>query len=291
MRLLVLFFFAVATSLSGQTKKEQIINLQSKYDSLLFVINHERSISNDTVNKLKSTITSLENKIKIQENKINNLLVDSDLLKKNQAGLSYQLNLKNDSLHFSVKELNNLKQLLIPNDGKIYTHYIGEEFGGGIVFHLWKDEQGKEHGYIIDKTDLSIAQSFSNIINKRADAFYSSGLDNSQAIAGQAGHRLSAASLCLNSINRGYEDWFLPSISEWNLIADNLTIINKNGAMIEGTYWTSDEDYYVNTQAGFASDPASGAVSVDLGNSKTEIYRTGHDDKSSKHQVRAIRSF
>jgi hypothetical protein len=290
MKLPIILFIILASTLNAQTKKEQIIILQSKYDSLLYVLNYEKYISGDTINKLKSTITSLDKKIKIQENRINSLLVDSEFLKKNQADLNSQIKLKNDSLHFLVKDLRNIKQLLIPNDGKIYTHYIGEEFGGGIIFHLWKDKQDKEHGLIVDKTDLSIAQSFSNIINKRAGT-WSLGLDNSQAIASQAGHRLSAASFCLNSINGGYEDWFLPSISEWNLIADNITIINKKGAMIQGVYWTSDEDNWVNAQAGFAGNPASGALTVNFYYSNTQIYDSSVDDKSSKHQVRAIRSF
>ena len=33
--------------------------------------------------------------------------------------------------------------------GGNFTHYIGEEFGGGVIFHLWKDAQGIEHGLIV----------------------------------------------------------------------------------------------------------------------------------------------
>jgi hypothetical protein len=30
-----------------------------------------------------------------------------------------------------------------------YTHFIGEEFGGGIVFHVYRDAAGHEHGLIV----------------------------------------------------------------------------------------------------------------------------------------------
>jgi hypothetical protein len=31
-----------------------------------------------------------------------------------------------------------------------FTHSIGEKFGGGVIFHVWKDDQGIEHGLIAD---------------------------------------------------------------------------------------------------------------------------------------------
>jgi hypothetical protein len=87
-----------------------------------------------------------------------------------------------------------------------FTHYIGEEFGGGVVFHLWKDASGVEHGLIVDKTDLSTSQVWSNIeqtlIGPSAQSSWD-GLSNSNAIVGQAGHTSSASALCLNSTNGG----------------------------------------------------------------------------------------
>jgi hypothetical protein len=87
-----------------------------------------------------------------------------------------------------------------------FTHYIGEEFGGGVVFHLWKDASGVEHGLIVEKTDLSTSQVWSNIeqtlIGPSAQSSWD-GLSNSNAIVGQAGHTSSASALCLNSTNGG----------------------------------------------------------------------------------------
>ena len=136
--------------------------------------------------------------------------------------------------------------------GGSLTHYIGEQFGGGVIFHLWKDAQGVEHGLIVDKTDLIISQAWSNIdqtlIGPSAQSSWD-GLNNSNTIVVQAGHTNSAAALCLNSTNGGQSDWYLPSIDELNLLWNNRFNVNKSlstnvGATVLTTlasYWSSTE--------------------------------------------------
>jgi hypothetical protein len=139
-----------------------------------------------------------------------------------------------------------------------FTHYIGEEFGGGVVFHLWKDSSGIEHGLIVDKTDLSTAHVWSNIstsapIGSSAQSTWD-GLSNSNAIVSQAGHTSSAAALCLNSTNGAQTDWYLPSIDELDLLRYSQFNVNKTLSTIGGAtvlpnmvfYWSSTE--YVNNQ-------------------------------------------
>jgi hypothetical protein len=139
--------------------------------------------------------------------------------------------------------------------GGSFTHYIGEEFGGGVIFYLWKDAQGIEHGLIVDKTDLSTSQIWSNIdqnlIGPTAQSSWD-GLSNSNAIVAQAGHTNSAAAICLNSNNGGQGDWYLPSIDEVSLLFNSRFIVNKSLANIggatvlpfEGNYWSSTEYYF-----------------------------------------------
>ena len=138
-----------------------------------------------------------------------------------------------------------------------FTHYIGEAFGGGVIFHLWKDAQGVEHGLIVDKTDLSTGQAWSNISQTLIGATAQSswdGLSNSNAIVGQAGHTNSAAALCLNSTNGGQSDWYLPSIDELSLLCHNRLNVNKSLSTIVGAsvlpisayYWSSTEFYDTN---------------------------------------------
>jgi hypothetical protein len=136
-----------------------------------------------------------------------------------------------------------------------FTHYIGEEFGGGVVFHLWKDASGVEHGLIVDKTDLSTSQVWSNIdqtlIGPSAQSSWD-GLSNSNAIVGQAGHTSSASALCLNSTNGGQSDWYLPSIDELSLLWHSRFNVNKSLSAIIGAtilpmsayYWSSTETDY-----------------------------------------------
>ena len=136
-----------------------------------------------------------------------------------------------------------------------FTHYIGEEFGGGVVFHLWKDALGVEHGLIIDKTDLGTAQVWSNIdatlIGASAQSSWD-GLSNSNAIVGQAGHTSSASALCLNSTNGGQSDWYLPSVQELNMLWNNYYTVARSLTQISGatqlqttSYWSSTESAYI----------------------------------------------
>lgn len=132
-----------------------------------------------------------------------------------------------------------------------FTHYIGEEFGGGVIFHLWRDAQGVEHGLIIDKTDLSTNQIWSNIDSPEIGAIAQSswdGLSNSYAIVDQAGHKNSAAALCLNSTNGMQSDWYLPSIREIELLWNNYFTVARALTKISGAtllhsahYWSSTE--------------------------------------------------
>jgi hypothetical protein len=118
-----------------------------------------------------------------------------------------------------------------------FTHFIGEEFGGGVIFHLWKDSAGIEHGLIVDKVNLSSSHVWSNIdtnlIGPAAQSAWN-GLSNSNAIVGQAGHAISAAALCLNSNNGGQSDWYLPSIDELKRLYDKRLEVNTTLRGISG---------------------------------------------------------
>lgn len=112
-----------------------------------------------------------------------------------------------------------------------FKHHIGEEFGGGVVFHVWKDSQGVEHGLIVDKVDLDKGnQVWSNVdqtlIGTSAQSW--DGMINSKAIVAQAGHTNSAAALCLNSTNGGFDDWYLPSLDEFDRLYHNIPDINAS---------------------------------------------------------------
>lgn len=136
--------------------------------------------------------------------------------------------------------------------GGNFTHYIGEQFGGGVIFHLWKDNAGVEHGLIVALTDQSTLQAWSNVSDTLIGASAQSpwdGLSNSNAIVGQAGHTSSAAKLCLDLVSGGQSDWYLPSIQELNMLWINYYTVARVLSQIPGAtqlsfnfYWSSSED-------------------------------------------------
>ncbi len=148
------------------------------------------------------------------------------------------------------------------NGGGNFTHYIGEQYGGGVIFHLWKDNVGVEHGLIVALTDQSTSQAWSNVASTAVGTSAQSswdGLGNSNAIVGQAGHTSSAAKLCLDLVSGGQSDWYLPSIQELNMLWNNYYTVARTLSQIGGAtqlvgsnYWSSSEyDYNLALSFGF----------------------------------------
>jgi hypothetical protein len=167
-----------------------------------------------------------------------------------------------------------------------FTHYIGERFGGGIIFYLWKDSIGMEHGLIVALTNQSTLQAWSNVSSTLIGASAQSswdGLSNSNAIVGQAGHTSSAAKLCLDLVSGGQSDWYLPSIDELSLLWHSKFNVNKTLSTIGGAtvlpnsafYWSSTENAN-NSACGFIF--SDGIVSINL-------------IKTNTYYVRAVRAF
>ena len=168
--------------------------------------------------------------------------------------------------------------------GGNFTHYIGEEYGGGVIFHLWKDNAGVEHGLIVALTDQSTSQAWSDVTSTEIGASAQSswdGLSNSNAIVGQAGHTSSAAKLCLDLVSGGQSDWYLPSIQELNMLWNNYYTVARVLSQISGAtqlsnsyYWSSSE-YFINLAWHFL------------------FYYgiTNLNDKGNTYYVRAVRAF
>jgi hypothetical protein len=135
------------------------------------------------------------------------------------------------------------------------SHYIGEFFGGGIVFYI---DQTGQHGLICSLIDLSTNQVWSNVKSTEIGSAAKSnwnGLANSNAIVTQSGHTNSAAKLCLDYINTDYgtgiySDWYLPSMGELNDLWNSYKEIQKalsndsnitTTALAKESYWSSTE--------------------------------------------------
>lgn len=171
------------------------------------------------------------------------------------------------------------------------THYVGELYGGGIVF--WVDETG-EHGLIASLNDLDggsgVAWSATDDveIGVSAQSLYD-GVSNTVAIVAQDNTSGYAATLCDNYSNNGFSDWYLPSNQELRCLESSSLIIynvlandgdpNTNGLNTSRKspydyYWSSSEcNYYY---------------------AWTLRLRTGNMDDYCKYltcRVRAVRAF
>lgn len=152
--------------------------------------------------------------------------------------------------------------------------YLGQDTLGGIVYYVYQDATGQQHGLIVNKTESSAAwQTTSSVTG--ADRSWDGAFNTSVMVN-------SPAANYVNSIGTG---WYLPSVDEMNLLWNNRFTTNE--ALILGgftplpfeqpsVYWTSTERdhlYAINFRfrLGYPTGPNS---------TKTVVYR-----------VRAVKAF
>ncbi|HRI20476.1 MAG TPA: DUF1566 domain-containing protein [Panacibacter sp.] len=161
------------------------------------------------------------------------------------------------------------------NDNSTTAHFIGEHFGGGIVF--WVDSLG-EHGLIADETDLGLFIWWGGEfpITGAIKRAIGAGNANTKKIIRLQGKTGSYAALeCAKSARGGYSDWFLPSINELSKLYQRRSII---GGFDGDFYWSSTEI------AGESSNYAAWVVYFPDGS-------IAGNYKYNAFSVRAIRSF
>jgi hypothetical protein len=136
-----------------------------------------------------------------------------------------------------------------------FIHWVGEAFGGGVVFHVYKDALGEEHGLIVSLTDLTglnIGVTWGLNGTDVIDCESSwNGSSNTAAIIGAGAELESAAVLSYNYLGGGYDDWYLPAIDEIDLINQVKYNLNMSFSSISGAssfdigsgsyYWSSSE--------------------------------------------------
>jgi hypothetical protein len=127
------------------------------------------------------------------------------------------------------------------------THYIGESYGGGIVFYVYDNGQ---HGLVAATADQGTGirwcggnPSYTNT-RARGDGV-GAGLKNTSIICANQGpvdgNSFAATMANEFSITVGgvtYGDWYLPSKYELNLLYLQKTVV---GGFANGEYWSSTE--------------------------------------------------
>jgi hypothetical protein len=146
---------------------------------------------------------------------------------------------------------------------------IGDFYEGGVVFYL----DGNGHGLIAATSDQSIGATWgcenTNIVGQ--STMVGAGLNNTEAIIVGCTTPGIAGDICYNLVLNGYDDWFLPSKDEMDLVYQYRDLIGGFGT---GSYWTSNQS---NNQAAYLKQFSNGSNSTNF--------------KSYNYRVRAIRAF
>ena len=185
--------------------------------------------------------------------------------------------------HISITGTGTLASPYSIQANNVFTHYIGEYFEGGIVFHIYRDSLGIEHGLIVSQSDLSMDSQWSSIdtlIGNNAKSTWN-GLSNTQAISNDTTILISAAKACKNLVQANYSDWYLPSIDELYIMFSHRFDINRRLSQVNGSQLIGLSSYWSSTEL-----DKTDALSVN--------YLSGtiaQDAKSTMKKVRAIRKY
>lgn len=147
--------------------------------------------------------------------------------------------------------------------------YLGQDTLGGIVFYIYLDQNGNQHGLIVSKTESSTMWQITGTTtgaNRNWDGVY-----NTALMTG------SPAKSWVQSLGAG---WYLPSIVELFILWQscyhtNVALSNAGATLLSSSaYWSSTERDMVNT------------FTCSFANGKTDYY-----NKTFSWNTRAIRAF
>ena len=148
---------------------------------------------------------------------------------------------------------------------------IGDIYAGGIVFYI----NGNGGGLVCAESDQSTDAEwgcYGTTIGGTSTAL-GTGAVNTVAIVEGCGESDIAARICDELVLNGYNDWFLPSKDELNLMYENLHV-SGIGGFASDYYWSSSEDSSFNAW-------------YQLFSNGCQYYFS----KYTKIRVRAVRSF
>ena len=163
------------------------------------------------------------------------------------------------------------------------VHYIGENYGGGLVFYVYDNGQ---HGLIAPATDNSTGVQWYNgthrVTGTAGDGVNAGAANTALVIATQLADNQTgnfAAQICAAyTVTAGgltYSDWYLPSKQELMLLILQKNLVGGFGSGGNG-YWSSTE-----ASSGYAG----------CQNSSTFPGSVSDCQKQSIYFVRAVRSF
>jgi len=119
------------------------------------------------------------------------------------------------------------------------AHYIGERFGGGIVFYI---SNSGLHGLIADTIDLQSATWYNGtytITGITATDIGTGKKNTNQVVSLQGKPGKYAALECYKSKRSGFTDWYLPSRDELSQLYFQRDLIGN--FVLSNYYWSSSE--------------------------------------------------
>ena len=163
-------------------------------------------------------------------------------------------------------------------------HYIGELFGGGIVFYVYDNGQ---HGLISSLEDLTNNGKVWWGPLEDIDTNEWDGAFNTTNAAAVDGSVIKAIGLCDSYSAGGFSDWYLPAQWELNSLFNASFIVSKilnddgddaTQPLLNDSYWSSSNFSYVQA---FSVDFSKGTINA-------SIKGGGVDNQQ---HVRAVRAF
>ncbi len=125
-----------------------------------------------------------------------------------------------------------------------FSHYIGEPYLGGIIYYLYRGNDGLEHGLVVALTETTTQWQtnppYTVNANSLTDGFFNTELMTD-----------SPAATYIATLGSG---WFLPSLDELRFLYFNRYVVNKalfaggNTTLTMDAYWCSSE-YLLNSTA------------------------------------------
>ena len=154
--------------------------------------------------------------------------------------------------------------------GSTDKFYLGQDTLGGIVYYIYKDATGTQHGLIVNKTESTkVWQAAATLTN--ADRT-EDGANNTALMTS------SAAATYVTSLGAG---WYLPSIDELGLLYYNRFSANKALRAGGFTLLSKTANYWSSTENG---TPNAYYFAFDDGNAYYNV-------KNNTNSVRAVRAF
>ena len=154
-------------------------------------------------------------------------------------------------------------------------HKIGDYYKGGIIFKV----NVFGNGMVAAPSDYrnGIAWGcYDQLIEDADGQKIGKGDDNTKAIVKSCSETVFAAKYCSDFVSEGYDDWFLPSIEELELMYTELHANSLGGFSGDALYWSSSQNFSLGAWALNFSDGA-------------RINSHNKSDKGIK--VRTVRTF